>query len=152
VQVNYYVAKRNIHNIVRFMKKTTYQRAVTLTDEKVEENPCQNSVCGGWGERVNYQPEGAAQNLLHQYAMRLEALLEEADDPEEVMKEMVEQFEIIGLNPVGIRTETPSLFVRDLITENPLAPDWFNLQAETMSSPLKAQSVEELIDRLPPPR
>lgn len=89
--------------------------------------------------------------LLDQFAQRMESLLLKEPDPQPLMLEILEAAESAELLDASgaIRRSSPSLFVMDLLTDNPTAMQWAGLAAEWLN-PLAISDSAELIEKIRP--
>lgn len=87
--------------------------------------------------------------LLSQLATRMEAVISKDSDPQSLMSQLLEQAESAGLLDAqgGIRSDSPSLFVQDLITDNPRALEWAQ-QAREWLKPLQINDRLQLLDAI----
>src|SRR5687767_5715861 len=84
-------------------------------------------------------------------AERLEVLIAENDDPRmAAMHEIAEAAERDGLidNDNLPRRDTPTVFVVDLLLENPVANDWMSARLECMPHPQNMTEIGEVAAHL----
>ena len=80
-----------------------------------------------------------------------ELLREEAPrDLDRSMSELENRLDSYGVvNPPGSpRRDDPSVFVRDLVADNPLIPDWLNLNKDRVIGVGQAKSIPDLLGYL----
>ena len=88
--------------------------------------------------------------LQRRLADKTEELLNSDPNRDRSMQELADKFLRNGLldNADQPRKDSPRMFVRDLIRDNPLVPDWLNLQQEQLQGVNQDKSVSEVLDRL----
>ena len=89
------------------------------------------------------------QDLLDDFAQKMEILISEDDDPQNLMREILAAAESAELADVRAtyRTETPELFVMDLLRESYDARAWVE-RAKNRLRPLAITDSAELISRI----
>jgi len=87
--------------------------------------------------------------VLAQFGERMEALLRKERDPSQLMAEILAAAESAGITdaPGGIRHNSPSLFVADLLTDNPAAFEWMQ-SARQWIKPLSIANPDQLLDAI----
>jgi len=88
--------------------------------------------------------------LQMKLANKTEELLNKDPDPEQRMRELEDRFKSNGLieSPEFLRTDSPAMFVQDLIEDNPLVLDWVALNRPRLLSVGQAQSIPDVLSRL----